>query len=323
MKGDGVMKKKLCYLIPLIIMLLVSFSYTAVQAAPDDENRNSLTIFFYVQINGVDTPLPGAEVGICRVAELEIDENQHAAYTLLPEYEKLKKYEGSRDVTFDGLSVSESVELAQALAAYSPAVEQQAVTDQNGEAVFSDLEQGMYLVRELKAEGKSAEYELFEPYLISVPIYMAEAEPYGWLEDVLSEPKTVVKRIPEASQPSQTSEISKTSEPLEPAESSKPTESSQPAESSKPGESSGPAGSSQSESSEPLQSSKSSWVESSRPSQRTEPPESTISAPSEVSSPGESFLTGSSSVPFLVAAVVFGVSIVLMVVFGKKHRGEG
>ena len=117
MKGDGEMKKKSIFSLFGILMLIFSLSFTVVHAVPEPENQNSLAIHFYVQIQGVDTPLPGAEVGICRVADLKFDEHENAVYTLLPEFEALKKYDGTREVTFDGLSVSESIELAQKLAA--------------------------------------------------------------------------------------------------------------------------------------------------------------------------------------------------------------
>lgn len=296
------MKKKSIFSLFGILMLIFSLSFTVVHAVPEPDNQNSLTIHFYVQIQGVDTPLPGAEVGICRVADLKFDEHENAVYTLLPEFEALKKYDGTREVTFDGLSVSESIELAQKLAASNPETEKSAVTNTAGDARFDELEQGIYLVRELSAGDKSAEYELFEPYIISVPYYMSSAEPYGWMTDVISDPKTEVKKRPDPSKP-------ESSEPSKP-ESSEPSK----PESSEP---------SKSESSEPSQPTESSNPESSKPSQVTSPPESTSSVPGEVPPPGEPVLTGSSSLPVLLVMVIFGVSFVLMLVLGIKHRGEG
>ena len=234
------MKKRSIFLIGIIIMLIVPFTFPIVNAAPDTESRNSLRIHYYVQINGVNVSLPGAEIGICRVSDLEMDSRGIASYTLLPEYNELKKYRDGKDVTFDGLSVTESVELAGKLSEYDPDSEYISVTEQNGDAVFEIIPKGMYLVRELNAGGKSAEYELFDPYIISVPLYMFEIQPAEWINDVISEPKTEIKRKPESSEPIESSEPVESSKPSESSEPSEPYESSDvsvPSEISREGES--------------------------------------------------------------------------------------
>ena len=189
---------------------------------PDiDENQNkSLTVYFYVQKLGVDTAIEGAEIGIYKIADLK-SENGSANYTV--------------SETYSSLAFSESVELAKKFADIAETLSPIAtgVTDSNGVYQFNDLEQGMYLVRELSASGEAKKYQLFEPYMVSVPLAVSVNEVNEWQYDVLSEPKTKVSSGSHDEVSKQTSDDSRpeSSEPSKP-ESSKP-ESSKP-ESSTP-----------------------------------------------------------------------------------------
>lgn len=203
---------------------------------PDiDENQNkSLTVYFYVQKLGVDTAIEGAEIGIYKIADLK-SENGSANYTVSETYSSLAKIKNDKDTTFEGISFSESVELAKKFADIAETLSPIAtgVTDSNGVYQFNDLEQGMYLVRELSASGEAKKYQLFEPYMVSVPLAVSVNEVNEWQYDVLSEPKTKVSSGSHDEVSKQTSDDSRpeSSEPSKP-ESSKP-ESSKP-ESSTP-----------------------------------------------------------------------------------------
>ena len=209
---------------------------------PDiDENQNkSLTVYFYVQKLGVDTAIEGAEIGIYKIADLE-SENGSANYTVSETYFSLAKIENDKDTTFEGISFSESVELAKKFANIAETLSPVAtgVTDSNGVYQFDNLEKGMYLVRELSASGDAKKYQLFEPYMVSVPLAVSVSEVNEWQYDVLSEPKTKVSSGSHDEVSKQTSDDSKpeSSQPSKP-ESSQPSkpESSQPSkpESSQP-----------------------------------------------------------------------------------------
>lgn len=197
----------------LTVMLFVMTEPVGVFAqeenrVPDIDNRTkSLTVYFYIQKNGVDTPIEGAEIGIYKIADLQT-EGGSAYYTVSEQYDSLRKTKDDRDVTFEGISVTESVELAKNFAALAKSPDATAFTDNRGTCSFTDMEQGMYLVCELSADGEAAQYELFAPYLISVPLFAAETGIDDWQYDVLSEPKT--KIVVEVSEPSETSEPSDT-----------------------------------------------------------------------------------------------------------------
>ena len=86
------MKLKLKYLSLLVSLLTVMlfvvtgpFSVLALEenSVPDIENeKKSLTVYFFVQLVGVDTPIEGAEVGIYRIADLKTSFGS-ANYTVL------------------------------------------------------------------------------------------------------------------------------------------------------------------------------------------------------------------------------------------------
>ncbi len=182
----------------LTVMLFVMTEPAVIHAANDnympdlDTSRaKSLTIYFYTQINGVDTPIDGAEVAVYKVADLQTHGGS-ADYTLSEEYSSLQKTSKGKDVTFDGITVTESVQLSEKLADLVNTPNGTAVTDTQGKCTFNDLEQGMYLVREISKSGTAGKFQTFAPYLISVPLAVNYTDVNEWLYDVLSEPKTKV-----------------------------------------------------------------------------------------------------------------------------------
>ena len=135
-------------------------------------------------------------------------------------------YEDDRDVTFEGISFSESVSLAKKFAGIAETLSPvaTAVTDGNGMCKFDALAQGMYLVRELSASGDAKKYQLFEPYMISVPLAVSVNGVNEWQYDVLSEPKTKVSSGSHDEVSKQTSDDSRpeSSEPSKPESSVPP-----------------------------------------------------------------------------------------------------
>ncbi len=206
----------------------------------DQTQTKSLTVYFYVEKLGVPTPIDGAEIGIYKIADLNTN-NGSADYTVCESYASLAKKDGNRDITFDGISFSESVELAKKFSKTAETLSSLAkgVTDDSGVLKFGDLEQGMYLVRELSSSGSAKKYKFFEPYMISVPLAVSVNSVNEWQYDVLSEPKTKVSSGSHDEVSKQTSDDSRpeSSQPSKP-ESSQPSkpESSQPSkpESSQP-----------------------------------------------------------------------------------------
>ena len=159
----------------------------------DETLRKSLTVYFYVEKLGVPTPIDGAEIGIYKIADLKT-KNGSANYSVTETYSSLAKIKNDRDITFEGISFSESVELAKNFdkTAQKEQPLKTAVTDHSGICKFDDLEQGMYLVRELSATGTAEKYQYFDAYMISVPLTVSYNGVNEWQYDVLSDPKTKV-----------------------------------------------------------------------------------------------------------------------------------
>lgn len=179
----------------LVMTEPVSISAFDSDLVPDiDENLNkSLTVYFYVEKLGVPTPIDGAEIGIYKIADLET-KNGSASYSVTESYSSLAKISKNRDITFEGISFSESVELAKSFEEIAKKEQplKTAVTNSDGICRFDALEQGMYLVRELSKTGTAEKYQSFAAYMISVPFPESHDGLNEWQYDVLSEPKTKI-----------------------------------------------------------------------------------------------------------------------------------
>jgi len=179
----------------LVMTEPVSISAFDSDLVPDiDENLNkSLTVYFYVEKLGVPTPIDGAEIGIYKIAGLET-KNGSASYSVTESYSSLAKISKNRDITFEGISFSESVEFAKSFEEIAKKEQplKTAVTNSDGICRFDALEQGMYLVRELSKTGTAEKYQSFAAYMISVPFPESHDGLNEWQYDVLSEPKTKI-----------------------------------------------------------------------------------------------------------------------------------
>lgn len=201
-----------------ISLLLVTFTILTLQLFPslypvsaaeeDSAKNNKLTIHYYVQINGEDHPLQGAEIEVFRVADMK---RLHggASYSLLPEYASAEEIKDGKDVTFSQLTVDRSVALARRLDSLASTPDMVCTTDSRGMAACGTPPDGMYLVRQKSASGNSSAYKLFQPYLIAVPYPLEENGSLTWITDVVSEPKTCLTNTGESSRPTSTEETSR------------------------------------------------------------------------------------------------------------------
>lgn len=175
----------------------------------DNNKEKSLTVYFFVQKLGIDKPIEGAEVGITKIADIDV-KNGNIVYKVVDKYDVLK------DIKFEGMTVEESKHTAKEFNDIVE-VEKTGITNTDGKCMFNNLESGVYLVKQLAAEGKAEGYAKFEPYIILVP-YADNYLP-DWNYDILSEPKTV--NIIEPSEPSlESSDMSEFSDISEASETS-------------------------------------------------------------------------------------------------------
>ena len=180
------MKKRysvIMLLIVCIFMMLEPMNVLAINDI-DSERAKNLTIYFYIQKTGVDTPISGAEVGVTKIADTKVV-NGDLQFTVLSKYTDLIA------TNFRGISVSESVKIAGEFSKVTKEPDLKGVTAENGRCTFTVQDSGMYLIQQLSSTGVAEQYYAFEPYIILVPFASDNSE--DWQYDILSEPKTVAK----------------------------------------------------------------------------------------------------------------------------------
>lgn len=202
------MENKLIKIAILAMFITVVIITTVTSASAQDDRMpniegqmKSLKIEFYIEKSGIKSPIQGAKISIYRVSDIQI-QGGSAEYIVLGKYSQLKKLDDGRDVTFNGITVSQSQELAQQFAQVVSNPDFTAVTDVQGECNFSNLLQGMYLIKEEAATLEAEKYEKIAPYLISVPLAEKTDDGNHWIYSVMSAPKTKVSEIP-TEQPSE------------------------------------------------------------------------------------------------------------------------
>jgi pilin isopeptide linkage protein len=157
----------------------------------DTSRKASLTVNlnFHDAAAGSVTPVSGAEITICPVASVTVD-NGSTIYTPVGDF-------ADSGISFEGMTTEESITAAAKLADTAAAKNtagMSAVTDENGMSSFTGLDFGIYLVRETGRTGTAAGYAAIAPYLVQVPGIEENGQARSWLYDVTSNPKTTVAR---------------------------------------------------------------------------------------------------------------------------------
>lgn len=166
-------------LVAFVVLSLEPFSVSAVNDIRDGEK--TLTVYFYTQVNGVDTPIPGAEIGISKIADMRINADD-VTYTVTDKYRDF--YDRSLN---NNMTVDESKAVANKFSEFAD-VDFVGITDSDGHCTFHISASGIYLIRQLSSSGTAEYYNFFEPYILSVPFF-SEVDS-NWVYDILSEPKT-------------------------------------------------------------------------------------------------------------------------------------
>ena len=177
------MKKKYFFITFLFLLAIILEPINVFAYDNIDSNRaKSLTVHFYTQKNGIDTPIDGAKIGIAKIADISI-ENNNIHYEINPIYDDL-------DISFDGMSVSDSVEISKKISKLTNNYNYISETNKDGKCKFNIKDNGIYLIVELEAKRNAINYEIFDPYIILVPF--ATNENKDWTYDIISEPKTIL-----------------------------------------------------------------------------------------------------------------------------------
>jgi len=134
-----------------------------------------------------DTPLKGINVTTCLVADAVVDANGNVVFTATQAFAGV-------GADFTNLTEDKNIALAASLDAYASDnnISRSAkLTDSNGEAAFTNLSAGLYLVAQ-KDNGSSG--YIIAPYLVMVP-EVDTATRGGWDYNVISYPKTEPTKI--------------------------------------------------------------------------------------------------------------------------------
>lgn len=165
--------------------------------APEIGESGSITVAY--EHNG--RKLSGAEISIYKAADAKLAELP--IYTLVPELSAYSEVKLGRERIFDGMTAVKSGEYAKE---WQGLLKEKAVltevTDSDGRAVFENLPFGAYVVAQTGKSGISADYTMFEPYLVFVPFvsggeaYNGCADAYEFQANIETRPKTDVELIP-------------------------------------------------------------------------------------------------------------------------------
>jgi len=176
------MKKRLAAGVLALVCLLLTAPYAS--AALDNTKLSTLTVYC---ANG--DPIPGMHVTACKVADMT--ENGGIVYTALPEF-------AGANVDWNQLTTASFAKLndlmipmSETLDAYATAnkiARVEKITDGNGNAVYTDLEPGLYLVAQ--TAGTASGYDM-APYLYQVPLPESRDDNgnYKWNYNILIEAK--------------------------------------------------------------------------------------------------------------------------------------
>ena len=187
----------MAFLVMLFILaagVSVCMADTDPNKVPDaDANRACTLTIQTIYHRTVDeaVPISGEELTLYKVANLKT-KGGSAIYTSVPEF-------SSADVNYDGMTAEQSGSAAKDLAEIVKAKNingVKAVSNGAGNAAFTDLSHGMYLVLETGKTGKAKAYSQMEPYLIMVPGIEREGDVNTWKYDVVSEMKPVLVKNP-------------------------------------------------------------------------------------------------------------------------------
>lgn len=183
--------KRILIVLSLIMVLLMGTAKNAFAAEPQvmpdlQEDDGTLTVKVVYTDKDVETLIEGVELTIYKVADLTVN-NGYAKYTLTEDFSGV-------DVSFDGMTVEQSIEAAKLFFAEAAAKEiegTKAVSEDDGIASFGFVSHGAYLVIQSGATGAAKNYESIKPYLVLAPQPLVEVGINDWEYDVLSLPKMV------------------------------------------------------------------------------------------------------------------------------------
>ena len=145
------------FLVVLSVMLMSALS------VPAAEESGSLKLRCVFSVEGGERVLPNDEYSLAKIADASVT-GYSVTYATLPDFDNY-------DCDWQNITASKMNEKAKALAFYCEKngyYTASAVTDQNGELKFEDLEIGLYLVARTKTDPSNEDFTT-DPLLFFVP----------------------------------------------------------------------------------------------------------------------------------------------------------
>lgn len=155
--------------------------------------KSSVTVKFRYVDGSRSVPIAGARMAIYQVASLQV-RGGGAVYTATPAY-------APAGIQFEGMTAAASKRAAAKLAVLAKKQSPRAAasTDAGGQARFTGLDPGIYLVMQTGADGAARGYETLSPYLIMAPAVVQTDSGNSWQYQVVSLPKPDV--VPKTAPP--------------------------------------------------------------------------------------------------------------------------
>ncbi len=183
----------------MTIVVILIFGMSALAAFADESDRmpdlegdrGNLTISVIYHDDDKAIPVRGVHLEATRVASMEVD---GGAVT----YSLMEPYDGHK-IKLEGMTAEESNKIAKILDKEAESIKTRhsvKVTNSSGQVYFSDLELGMYLIRQVYSSSEAKEYETLEPFLVMIPMI---GEGNQWIYNVDIEPKPLLTALPKVS----------------------------------------------------------------------------------------------------------------------------
>ncbi len=194
----------------MVLILAAPVMPAAARELPDLGRKGAMTVTFSLP-EGLETY---GTLTMTRVGQIQEDDGD---YSFVP-IEALADA-GLSFEDLDSASMAEATAVAAAEKELTGTTQPINYADTHAQAVFADLELGVYLVTQVDpAEG----YYAILPFLISIPTYSEEDQTYEY--EIVAQSKSEPEPEPtEPTDPSDPTEPTKPSDPTEPTKPSEPT----------------------------------------------------------------------------------------------------
>lgn len=171
-------------ILSIALAMICLLSVAVPTSAEENLQKGSITINFKIEdvTTKEITNLQGATFEAWKVADVKPYEHTSSIeYTLVDEFAKT-------NIKLNEMTASQLRESAYNLSLVAEKSDGICEINSDGKGYINNVEPGMYLIQQTKAEGTSSEYTKAEPFLVSVPMY----NDGDWDYDIVVEPKSSV-----------------------------------------------------------------------------------------------------------------------------------